>query len=82
MMLRNKPSFETIEDVAKRRSVLEVACRRCVRQDRLYVPSLLFEHGPDLPVSDVLGIAAGDCPLMSADHSRHLCGIFLRGVTE
>jgi len=81
-MPEDKINFAVVEDVARRRTILEVECRRCVHQDRLYVPKLLFEHGPDLPVSALRGIAAADCPLMRADHYRHLCEVFLRGVAR
>jgi hypothetical protein len=71
-----------LEEIGKRQSILEVECRRCVHLARLHVSHLLFEHGPELTVSALRGIAAADCPLMQADHSRHLCGVLLRGVTE
>jgi hypothetical protein len=74
--------LDILEDIAKRRSVLEVECRRCVRLARLPVSHLLFEHGPDLPASAIRGIAAADCPLMRDDSSRHLCEVFLRGVAR
>ena len=74
--------FSILEEIAKHQSVLEVECRRCVHLGRLHVSRLLFEHGPDLPVSALRGIAAADCPLMQDAHSRHLCEVFLRGVMK
>jgi hypothetical protein len=74
--------LDFLDEIAKRRSVLEVKCGRCVRLARLHVSQLLFEHGPDLPASAIRGIAAADCPLMRDDSSRHLCEVFLRGVAR
>ena len=40
----------TLGDVAARTALLDVACRRCIRQGRYSMARLVREHGPDTPL--------------------------------
>jgi hypothetical protein len=52
--------------VAARLPFLEFACNRCDRRGRLSTARLVAEHGPDMPVPELLRILSADCPRRQA----------------
>jgi hypothetical protein len=70
----------TLGQVSTRLSVLEVACLRCDRRGRLNTIQLLSELNPDLRISELREIVAGDCPRMVADKINDRCGVYFPGL--
>jgi hypothetical protein len=58
----------TVEEIADRLPMLEVACSHCERRGRLDVAKLIERHGPDTRLPDLREILAGDCPRASAPY--------------
>ena len=53
-------------DVANRTDTLDVGCNRCNRRGRLSTARLLGEHGPEMPMPDLLRLISADCPKTAA----------------
>jgi hypothetical protein len=71
----------TLGEVSARTTVLRIACRRCDRQGRYTVASLISRHGPAFTVPDVLRSISADCPRQSAATSvNDICGAYCPGL--
>ncbi len=76
----------TLGQVAGRTAALEVACRRCGRHGRYDVVRLVERHGAGMPMPELRGVLAGDCPRCATRNVYDLCdvhfpqlpGLFLR----
>ena len=74
------PGVITLGQLAGFRTFMNVGCNRCDRRDRLSVRRLLAEHGPDLPVPELLRIIAADCARMIEGKMHDVCGIHFPGL--
>jgi hypothetical protein len=52
------PGCITLGDLARFRTVINVACNSCERRGRLNIARLIAEHGPRLPVPELRRIIA------------------------
>ena len=76
----------TLGQVAERTAVLDVACGRCERRGRYDTARLVERHGAEMPMPELRGVLAGDCPRrasrnireLSHVHFPRLSGLFLR----
>ncbi len=55
----------TLNDIADKITMLEIACRRCERRGRLRVARLIEQHG-DMRLPELRYILAADCPRAEA----------------
>ncbi|MDE2580215.1 MAG: hypothetical protein KGL52_01135 [Rhodospirillales bacterium] len=60
--------------------MLEIACNRCPRGGRLRLSGLLDQHGPGMPVPDLLRLLSADCPRREAAKLHDPCGAHLPGL--
>jgi hypothetical protein len=60
--------------------VLNVACRRCGRAGRYSVGKLIERHGPEYPLTILLGELSADCPKKEAATIYDVCGIYCPGL--
>ncbi len=68
--------------MAERTAALEVACRRCGRQGRYDVARLVERHGAGMPMPELRGVLAGDCPRRAARNVYDLCDVHFRQLPE
>lgn len=66
--------------LAGRIDLVEVACNRCPRRGRLRLSGLLDQHGPGMPVPELLRVLSADCPRQIADKMHDRCGAHLPGL--
>lgn len=67
----------TLGQVAARLAALEVSCNRCDWRGRLRTARLVAEHGPALPIPELLRIISADCPRRVANRAHDVCGAHL-----
>ncbi len=72
--------YVRLGQLAGRLDRLDVACNRCDRRGRLRLDRLLAEHGPAMPVPDLLRLLSADCPRRIADKMHDACGTHLPGL--
>jgi hypothetical protein len=83
MERRRHPTIATgsgkilLGQVASWLSVIDVACNHCPRRGRLHPARLVAKYGAEMPVAELLRIAAADCPRTRANGTRDVCGIHL-----
>jgi hypothetical protein len=56
-------------------SVMDMACNRCRRRGRLNTARLVAKYGTEMPISELLRIAAEECPRTRQAHD--MCGVHL-----
>jgi len=49
-------------EVATRTPLISITCRRCDRRGRTRTDRMLLEHGPHMPMPDLLRLLAAGCP--------------------
>jgi hypothetical protein len=57
------------------RNQIDVACKKCDRRGRVSVARLLIEHGPEVPLPDLLKLLAANCPRQAAASIYDRCGV-------
>lgn len=72
----------TLDQVATRVGVLQIACNRCERRGQLRTDRLIAEHGGALPMPRLREIVAADCPRMQAAEMRDPCGVHFPQLAE
>jgi hypothetical protein len=65
----------TLDDLAGRIAMLEVACSRCKRRGRLRVDRLIEQHG-DMELPELGLILSGDCPKAGGISIGDRCDVF------
>ena len=65
----------TLGNVARRITMLAIACRRCERRGRLQVDRLLAQYG-DMELPELRLTLAGDCPKAAVVSISDQCDIF------
>ena len=69
----------TLGDVARRITMLAIACRRCERRGRLSVDRLIERHG-DMRLPELRLTLAGDCPKAAVVSISDQCDIYFPGL--
>ena len=65
----------TLDDIADRLPMLDVACSKCERRGRLSVAKLIALHGAEAKLPDLREVLAGDCPGVGATSIYDRCGV-------
>ena len=65
----------TLDDLAGKLPMLDVACSKCDRRGGLSVAKLIAEHGADMRLPDLREILAGDCPRARSSSVVDRCGV-------
>jgi hypothetical protein len=55
--------------------VIHIACRLCPRHGRRRTDRLLAEHGPDMPMPDLLRLLAAWCPRLDSANITDRCDV-------
>ena len=61
--------------VAARTAEIEIACRVCPRHGELHTERLMQEHGPPMPMPELLRLLAGDCPRLQGTDPNKQCDV-------
>jgi len=56
--------------------MLEIACHRCDRHDRLSLARLIAEHGESMGLPDLRDTLAGDCPRACSAAMHERCAVY------
>ncbi len=75
-----------VGEVARHLASVHIACNFCPRHGKASIIHLMHEHGPDMPIPDLLRILSHDCPRRLAAriaeprgaHLPELADIFVR----
>ncbi len=78
---QSKAGVTRLGQLVGRLPMVEVACRRCPRRGRLRLSGLLDQHGPDMPVPDLIRLLSADCPRRIAGGMYDACGAHLPGLS-
>jgi hypothetical protein len=63
-------------DIAGKITMLEIACSRCERRDRLLVAQLIQEHGADMGLPELRYILPSDCARAEAASVSAQCDVY------
>ena len=69
-------------EVARHLSAVNVACNLCPRQGKVSIIRLMQEHGPDMPVPDILRLLSHNCPRRLAARMNEPCGVHLPELSD
>jgi hypothetical protein len=69
-------------EVAQHLATIHIACNFCPRHGKASVGRLLHEHGPDLPIPDLLRMFSHDCPRRLAARIGEPCGVHLPELAD
>jgi hypothetical protein len=69
-------------EVAQHLTSVEVCCNFCPRRGKASVSRLMHEHGPDMPIPDLLRMVSHDCPRRLAACIAEPCGVHLPELAE
>jgi hypothetical protein len=64
-------------EVAQHLATIHIACNFCPRHGKASVSRLMQEHGPDMPIPDLLRALSHDCPRRLAARIAEPCGVHL-----
>ena len=56
-------------------AVVRLACSKCPRHGQYRKARLVAKHGAELPLPEMLGIIAADCPRMRSVLETDRCGV-------
>jgi hypothetical protein len=62
-------------EVATRTPLISITCRRCDRRGRQRTDRLLYEHGPHMPMPDLLRLLATGCPKLDSHNITDRCDV-------
>jgi hypothetical protein len=69
-------------EVAARLTSIHIACNFCPRHGKASVGRLMQEHGPDMPVPELLRMFSHDCPRRLAARISEPCGVHLPELAD
>jgi hypothetical protein len=69
-------------EVAQHLASVEISCNFCPRRGKASVGRLVQEHGPDMPIPDLLRMLSHDCPRRLAARIAEPCGVHLPELSE
>jgi hypothetical protein len=61
-------------EVAAHLATVDISCNFCPRRGTANVSRLMQEHGPDMPIPELLRQLAADCPRRQAARVTEPCG--------
>ncbi len=69
-------------EVARHLAAVHIACNFCPRQGKANIIRLMHEHGPDMPIPDLLRMFSHDCPRRLAAKISEPCGVHLPELAD
>jgi hypothetical protein len=61
---------------------VKISCNFCPLRGKASVGRLMKEHGPDMPIPDLLRLMSADCPRRLAARIAEPCGVHLPDLSE
>jgi hypothetical protein len=69
-------------EVAQHLATVHISCNFCSRQGKASIIRLMHEHGPDMPIPDLLRMLSHDCPRRLAARISEPCGAHLPELAD
>jgi hypothetical protein len=69
-------------EVAAHFTAVEISCNFCPRRGKASITRLMHEHGPDMPVPELLRLLSADCPRRLAARIAEPCGVHLPQLSD
>jgi hypothetical protein len=69
-------------EVAQHLAITHISCNFCPRHGKASVTRPMHEHGPDLPIPDLLRMLSHDCPRRLAARVAEPCGVYLPELAD
>jgi hypothetical protein len=69
-------------EVARHLAAVHIACNFCPRQGKASIIRLMHQHGPEMPIPDLLRLLSHDCPRRRAASISERCGAHFPELSE
>jgi hypothetical protein len=69
-------------EVARHLAAVHIACNFCPRQGKASILRLMREHGPEMPIPDLLRLLSHDCQRRLAARMNEPCGVHMPELSD
>jgi hypothetical protein len=71
-----------LHEVAAHLTAVDTSCNFCPRRGKASIGRLMQEHGPDMPVPELLRLLSADCPRRLPARIAEPCGVSLPQLAD